>query len=40
MVLLGLECMWMGMLDCKAILASVSSLSGFKGSGASMGVYA
>ena len=40
MVLLGLGYTWMGMLDRKAILASVSSLSGFRGSGASMGVYA
>ena len=40
MVLFGQGRWWMGRLDRMAILASVSSLSGFKGSGASMGVYA
>ena len=40
MVLLGLGCWWVGMLDRKSILASVSNLSGSRGSGALVGGYA
>ena len=40
MVLLGLKCRWVGLYDHKAILACVSNLSGFKGSGVLVGGFA